>query len=411
MSKPAHASMGVSAPSAVRPATLDLRQIIGIITLTGVACASIGIPLAVLPLYLHGQLHCSPLVTGLVLSLHAFSMLAARPLAGRIGDRVGVQRAVVIGLAACAASGLLTTIATSTAAWPMLSVAVLCVARIVLGLGVGLSNTGSLSWAISAAGLPQAARVISYNGIAGYGALAVTPPLGVLMAGVAGLWVLGASVLAIALVALVWALRLPKPPFVSGAPISFLRVLHSIAPLGFAMAMGAAGFAAITTFAALYFTQRGWPYAAWAITAFGVAYIGLRMICGDVVDRFGGARVAMASFTAEAAGLLLMGFASSAGLALLGAALSGAGMSLIYPALGVEVVARVPAANRSSALGAFSLCLDFATGFGGSLFGLVASAADFDAVFVSAGLMSGIGLAVAYRLHKNRGRAVPSLSA
>ncbi|NKF20843.1 MFS transporter [Solimonas marina] len=391
-------------PDAALPPAARARQILAIVVLTGVSGCSLGIPLAVLPLFLHGDLGQNALITGAVLSAHAFSMLASRPLAGRIGDRAGVHRATALGLTLSAVSGLLTLVATSLPAYPLTSVAVLLLARLVLGVGMGLTNTGALSWAIAKAGVPEAARVISYNGILAYGALALTPPLGMLLAKAGGLWTIGAIVLLLNLAALAWSRRLPRVAVVPGAALSFLHVLRRIAPMGFALGLGAAGLAAIATFATLYFNARGWDHAAWAITAFGLSYIGLRVVCGNVISRYGGTAVAIASFAVEALGLLMMGFAPAAGMAMVGAALAGIGMSLIYPALGVEVVARVPASSRSSALGAFSLCLDLAMGLGGPLFGIVASLADFGAVFVCAGVMSGLGLGVAYRLHREFAR-------
>lgn len=97
-----------------------------------------------------------------------------------------------------------------------------------------------------------------------------------------------------------------------------------------------------------------------------------RLLAGNAVVRFGGYRVAMVSFFTEAAGLALVWLAPGAGWAVLGAAITGVGFSLVFPALGMEAVKQVPAANRGSALGLYSVFLDVALGITGPLAGWLA---------------------------------------
>ena len=74
----------------------------------------------------------------------------------------------------------------------------------------------------------------------------------------------------------------------------------------------------------------------------------------------------------EAAGLALIWFASKAVLAAAGAALTGFGYSLVYPGLGVEAVRRAPPQSRGLAMGAYTVFLDVALGFGSPALGLIA---------------------------------------
>lgn len=380
----------------------SVSRILAIVVFTSVSMCSMGIPLAVLPTFLHDDLHYGAVVTGLVLGLHSVTMLIARPLAGRIGDRVGPKSSVTLGLWICAGSGLLTLIAILLTAQPVLALAVLTVGRLLLGAGTGFVNTGTLSWGIAAAGQARTARVISYSGVMAFSSLAFAPPLGALIAAGFGPWAVGGGVLALNMIALAWAYRLPATLPVPGQSLSFLHVFGRIAPIGTALALGAAGFAATTTFVTLYFSEQGWEHAAWAMTAFGIAYVGMRVLFTGAVERYGSTSVALVCFAVETLGLATLGLASAPIVALLGAALLGLGQALLYSSLAVEVVARVPQSNRTSALGVFSLCFDLSLILSGPIFGVVASATSFRWVFLSAALMSLAGLGCAWRLHRDK---------
>ena len=68
--------------TSVSTTQLNLR-IISIVVFTCICYLSIGLPLAVLPGYIHYQLGYSTFVAGIVISLQYISTLISRPHAGR----------------------------------------------------------------------------------------------------------------------------------------------------------------------------------------------------------------------------------------------------------------------------------------------------------------------------------------
>lgn len=382
-----------------RPLAITL-QVVSIVLFTFIGYLNIGIPLAVLPGYVHNHLGYGTVIAGLVISVQYLATLLSRPYASRIIDNLGSKRAVMYGLAGCGLSDVFMLVSSWLSAMPALSLASLLIGRLVLGSAESLVGSGSIGWGIGRVGAQNTAKVISWNGIASYGAIAVGAPLGVMMVNHWGMWSMGASIIALAALGLLLAWPKLAASIVSGVRLPFLHVLGRVLPHGTGLALGSIGFGTIATFITLYYATQHWENAVLCLSLFGASFIGARLLFGNMINRLGGFRVAIACLSVETVGLLLLWLAPNPQLALAGAALSGFGFSLVFPALGVEAVNLVPASSRGAAVGAYSLFIDLSLGITGPLVGAVAAGFGFASIFLFAALAAFSGLMLSLYLYR-----------
>ena len=359
-------------------------HIIGFVYFTFICYLSVGLPLAVLPPYVHLRMGYSPILAGLVISIQYIATLVSRPWAGRISDRSGAKISVLWGLAACTFSGVLLVIAAELHSIHLLSFFTLIVSRLILGVGESLGSTGSTLWGITSAGPESTAKVISFNGISTYGAMAVGAPLGVVLDQQWGLVSLGIVTILIGAISFVLAARKPPVPVMHGEHLPFSHVLGRVFPHGMSLALGGISYSVLATFITLFYASRHWSGAALCLSAFGAAFILARLLFIHTINIFGGFQVALACLLTESVGMVLLWRTDSKWTALTGAAIAGFGFSMVFPAIGVEAVERVPEANRGTALGVYTAFSDVSFFLVGPIAGAIIGWYGYPSVFLFA---------------------------
>ena len=333
----------------------------------------IGIPLPILPAYIHSTLGMSMLVAGLGVGLQSVVTLFTRSFACHYADTVGSRAASRRGFLCCTIAAIFYLLSSYLSAVPTAALVVLFAGRMCLGIGESFMLTGVLAWGIEILGTRSSGKVISWNGIAMYEAIAVGAPI--------GLWTfasfsfLGVASLVLILPVLGFLIVTAYPaaeiaPTVRAAP-SFLFTLRRIWIYGTGVALGGVGFGALSAFVAVLFQERGWPNSGYALLIFGSFYIGVRLVLGNLPDTTGGRSAAIASLCIEFAGQLILWQADSVTVAYIGVALTGAGYSLLFPSYGVQALKRVPPESKGTALGAFSAFFDITLGITAPLCGLI----------------------------------------
>ena len=349
------------------------------------AYMTIGLSLTVVPLYVHNILGYSDTLVGLVMGCQFVATLLTRGIAGRNADERGAKQVMHMGLAVSTLSALMLLVADRVAHFPFLTLFFLFAARILLGISESQILTGNLAWGLGLSGDKKGGRVMSWNGIATYGALAAGAPFGLYLFHYYGFWAIGLCTVMLPVIAFTLNAAVPAVIPSHGVRLPLWSVVGKIWRPGLALALQGIGFAVLGTFVSLHFNQQHWANAGLALTAFGAMFIAVRLIFSHFPDRFGGKTVAIFSLLTESLGLLTLGTASTQMLALIGAGMTGAGCSLIFPSLGVIALRHSPPQTRGTALGGYAAFQDIAYGLSGPLAGLIAVAAGYPMVFLLAG--------------------------
>ena len=342
----------------------------------------VGLPLPVIPLFIHDRLGFSTLIVGLTIGIQFLATVLTRGYAGRLTDHHGGKRSALQGAAVCALGGVFYVIAAVPGLSPGLSLGIVVMGRLAAGVGESQFVTGCVSWSIASVGPQRAGMSMSWTGIAMFAALAIGAPVGMALYQGYGLQGVMLACIIAPIVAAIIAFR--EIPYTSpaGQRLPFYRVIGQIWREGLGLMLQGVGLSGLTAFASLYFAARSWGHAGLVMTAFGLGFIFVRVALGHLPDKMGGYRVALWSLVIEAVGQAMLWGAPYETIALAGAFVTGLGCALVFPALGVEALKRVLPANRGSAMGAFVAFLDIAYGISGPAAGIIAGQFGYDAVYL-----------------------------
>ena len=355
---------------------------------------AVGLPLPVIPLFVHDKLGFGNLIVGLVIGIQFLATVLTRGYAGRLTDHHGGKRSALQGAAVCALGGLLYLVAAMPGFSPTTGLGIIVVGRLVAGFGESQLVTGCVSWSIASVGPQRAGMSMSWTGIAMFAALAIGAPVGMALYQTYGLEAAMVACIVAPLIAAVIAFGEVSYTSPAGLRLPFLSVIGQIWREGLGLMLQGVGLSGLTAFASLYFAARNWSHAGLVMTAFGIGFIFVRVVLGSLPDRMSGYRVALWSLAVEAIGQAMLWVAPLEVVALAGALVTGLGCALIFPALGVEALKRVPPANRGSAMGAFVAFLDIAYGLAGPAAGAIAGQFGYAAIYLFGVICALLGAAL-----------------
>lgn len=382
------------------------------LVVTGSALAyfvAIGVVAPVLPVYVKEELGGHGAAVGVVIGSFAVAAAVLRPLSGRLGDRRG-RRVLLIGGTLIFAGSVLAYGVVHALWW-------LVVMRLLSGVGEAAVFVGAATMAQDLAPAHRRGEAASYFSVAIYGGLGIGPPLGEAvrqMFGTTAVWMAAAG---FAVLSASLALFVPRsvgrravPPtgpgrLEAGGAVAASRwaswrrnVFHpaAVGP-GIVILLATTGLAAFTAFMPLYARDLGLHGSGEVFLLYSVLVLAVRILGARLPDRLGGILAASAALLLQAVGLVIMGaWAARAGL-FAGTAVYALGVSLMYPSLLPLVIVAAPDAERSQAVGTFTLFFDAAQGIGGLLFGVVVTVGGNRSAFLVAGVLSFVGFIILRR--------------
>jgi len=388
----------------LQKAAQDYRfQIASYAILTFYGYFTIGLSLAVLPIFIHETLGFNTIIAGAVIGSQYIMTFFMRAYAGTIVDKKGPKPAIIISMICFILTGILLWAAFSNSSSPLLALSLLAVSRLLTGCGEGMVGASPINWAILRVGEQHTSTAISYNGIFNYSSMAIGAPLGVLMLLHLGNWSIALLTTLVGLIGLITTIN-KKALYAISKEVrnSFFSVLKSVAPFGTGLALAGIGFGTISTFITLYYNYKGWENAAICITCFSTMFVLGRFVLTGSINKIGGVKIALYSMLIESVGLLLISFAPTPFVTIIGAAITGLGFSMVFPALGVEAVKSASSANKGAALGAYGLFIDISLGISGPLVGLVAKQFGMNYIFPFSLILVLSGVVVCIFLQKSK---------
>lgn len=329
--------------------------------------------LGCLPGYIEKHFGGSTLLVGSVIGLQSLATLVFRARSGKMTDTTGAKHSFHKGLLLVIASAAVYLTASSLSQNILIAVLLICMARILHGIAESLIVTGGLTWAIARAGIQRSGKVMTWNGIAMYGGIAIGAPFAIVLQQKSGIQAVFWGMISLALLSYFLTLKQPGTTVENGfVRTPFYKVVGQVASEGLGLAFSSIGFACISSFITLLFTQHGWMHVSVAFIGFGGSYIITRIFFGHLPDSFGGYKVALCSLIIEAVGQLCIGLSLTEFWVVMGCLLSGIGFSLIFPALGVLAIKNIPAQMRGTALGAFAAFFDLSLAIAAPVAGVLA---------------------------------------
>ncbi len=336
----------------------------------------------ILPLYLssHGL---SASQIGMVMGITAIGALIMRPSSGRSVDRYGSRPIILFGQSVLA-------VCFSAYFW-FTGFIPLLIIRFLHGAAQSFYSTASVTFASSVESPQNTAGAISLFTVftmVGLGAATSLAPL--LYLEISFFPLVGLSLLSLAIaIAFAFFRARPIAPLKDAERMPFSSVMHLPAVWAPTVCLFASNFAFSTlfTFVPLYaLSESVSGYSSFYI-CFAVAVIVTRLAVQSLTQTFSAEMVATVASALNVMSAMVVIVTPSAWTFGLSGILVGLGFGIIFPALTVYVIQRIPPAVKGTALSILTAAGDVGNALGAAILGIVAEWFGFRWVFASAALV------------------------
>ena len=342
----------------------------------------------VFPLHL-SHLGASASRIGVLIALEPAAAVLVRPLLGGLMSRRGrswmLQAGGVINLVAVALYAFVDDVGLGMAA-----------VRILHGIGIGALFTTYFTYAADIAPVDRRTESLAVFGISGILPTALAPALGEEIVIRSGFEAMFATAVVFSIASLVCSWWLTEPDLDDDDPASrgFWRVAlernrYAVWATGFIFSLAMSSYVA---FLEPFVHDRGMQRAALFFVCYSIAAVALRTFGRTLPDRVGPRIVLLPALASLALGLYLVARLDSQAMLGMAGLLCGMGHGYLFPILSSLAIQGMDRRTRGSAMSVFTAVFDFAQMIGPPIFGIIAEAAGYPALFFAA--MSGVVVAL-----------------
>ncbi|MGB1618307.1 MAG: MFS transporter [Flavobacteriales bacterium] len=300
---------------------------------------------------------------GGVVGMFTLAAFLARFISGRIADRAGRRKVMLVGSAVTAVAGFGYLVATTIATFMLL--------RFFHGLSTGFRPPGTSAMLADRVPKQRRGEALGYLGVAGNAGMATGPALGSWLTVEWGIeWMFVASaLLGMASVALTFPLEetLPEARPVNRSDFNLLDgglIDPKAWPAALVLLPVALAFGIYLTITPDFVDHLGYVYKGSFNTIIVVSSIAMRFIAGRMSDRHGRIPVLLAGTALMTVGMVVLGSAETKGMATLGALLYGASIGINMPTVFAWTTDLAQPGKIALALGTMLMALEVGIGAG-----------------------------------------------
>lgn len=348
-----------------------------------------GMLLPTVPLFAREELDARSVGVGVAVGATSLTSFLMLPIVGRLSDRYGRKRFLVMGPLIIATAAALLQLASS--------LEVLVLIRVLAGVGEAMTVVSATTVAADIAPAGRRGEAFSLFSLAFHLGNATGPVVATELAhgGNYERVFTAACVSALTSALLATRIRETRPEGSRTAATLLARqAIHPALVLGLAL-FGWGGFVA---FGALYARDLGLERVGFVFLLFATIVMGIRTLGRRIPDALGPVRCGSVALALIFVGLLVVGLSGNLGGLFVGTAIFAGGQALAFPALLALAVDRTPAVQRAAAVGTVAGAAQVSMGSGAIALGVVVAIAGYEAMFICGAVSALAGMLVIRRL-------------
>lgn len=328
---------------------------------------------------------------GLVTAAFTFSAVMLRPPIGQAVDARGKKAFILVGAGIFVISPILYIVA-NTIPW-------LLGLRLFHGMGIAAFTTAIIALVADISPVMRRGEAMGYFGIASDAAMALAPPLGVVVMTNLGFTPMFLVALGFASLALLLASLVSDPHRAAAHPVRQLSVDSFLSRpalfpslLVFCLTVT---FGVVTTFLPVYVMRHELGNPGLLFTVFATVKMITRPIAGLLSDAFGRKTIILPGMLAVVVSMALLATVPSFAVLVTAAVFYGLGFGSVHPTLLAWVADRVQPEQRGAAMATFTTAFDLGIGLSAVGLGFVLELAGFATMWALAGGVALLGFALA----------------